>query len=443
MKSVIIILCLLFSLSAHAQNLYFPPIQGDDWETITPETLNWNIMEIENLYKFLEENKTKGFILLKDGKIVLEKYFDNFGIKTSWYWASAGKTLTAALIGIAQHEGMLSINDGTYKYLGEGWTSFPGDSENSITVRHQLTMTSGLDDTVDDLMCTLPECLQYMADAGTRWSYHNAPYTLLDKVVENATGKSFNNYFNEKLKNKIGMTGIWMKTGYNNVYYSNLRSMARFGILIQNNGDWDGKAVIADKKYFNEMVNTSQKFNQSYGYLWWLNGKQSFMMPELRHVFKGQLFPSAPSDVIAALGKNGQVLNVSAGSGIVFARMGDAPDGQAPMTPLLSNEIWEILNRIMLNPGAANNSEANLNISIHPNPASDYIVIGSSETNTGKSENSVRIYNALGECAVSIMYSQNSTLFISGDELRIDVSHLPVGVYFVKIGSNTATFVKW
>ncbi|HAT63910.1 MAG TPA: serine hydrolase, partial [Flavobacteriaceae bacterium] len=60
-----------------------------------------------------DANDTKAFILLKDGKIVLEQYFDDFTAESNWYWASAGKTLTATMVGIAQQEGFLDITNPT------------------------------------------------------------------------------------------------------------------------------------------------------------------------------------------------------------------------------------------------------------------------------------------------------------------------------------------
>ena len=60
--------------------------------------------------------------MLKDGKIAIEKYFGTFTKDSLWYWASAGKTLTAFLVGQAQENGLLSISDSTSKYLGSGWT---------------------------------------------------------------------------------------------------------------------------------------------------------------------------------------------------------------------------------------------------------------------------------------------------------------------------------
>ncbi|MCS6818607.1 MAG: beta-lactamase family protein, partial [Chitinophagales bacterium] len=162
-----------------AQNIYFPPISGNTWDTLSTQSLNYCQDKIDELYSYLDSNNTKAFILLKDGKIVLEKYFGSHTQNTPWQWASAGKTITALLVGIAQQEKLLSIHDPTSKYLGAGWTSCSPAQEASITIRHQLTMTSGLDDGVADPYCTLDTCLIYKADAGTRWAYHNAPYKLL------------------------------------------------------------------------------------------------------------------------------------------------------------------------------------------------------------------------------------------------------------------------
>ena len=261
-----------------SQNLYFPPTVGSAWDTLAPASLGYCQPKIDSLYTFLEDNSTKAFILLKDGKIVLEKYFGGHTATSPWQWASAGKTITAFMVGIAQQEGHLSITDTTAQYLGQGWTNATPQQEEKITVRHQLTMTSGLDDGVPDHYCTLDTCLNYLADAGTRWAYHNGPYTLLDQVIANATGQSLNSYTTQKLKTPTGMTGSFFSVGYNNVFFSTARSMARFGLLILNQGNWNGNQLLTDAAYFNEMVNTSQNLNNSYGYLWWLNGKSNFMI---------------------------------------------------------------------------------------------------------------------------------------------------------------------
>lgn len=435
MKIFVIILFMMYSLNIYTEEIYFPPQTGE-WETITPESLNWDTEQIDSLYNYLDSKNSKAFILLKDGKIVLEKYFDSFTKDSNWYWASAGKTLTSALVGIAQEEGYLNISDKTSKYLGEEWTSCQKDKEDLITIRHQLTMTSGLDDAVEDSYCTNKECLNYKADAGNRWAYHNAPYTLLDKIIQSATGKNFNMYFSEVIKNKIGMNGLWVKQDYNNLYISTPRSMARYGILLLNRGIWDNERIIPDL-YYNEMVNTSQSINQSYGYLCWLNGKESYMAPQTQYVFQGMLFPNAPADVFAALGKNGQCLNICPSKGIVFVRMGEAPGSALEVPWTYNNEIWQYLNHIMRTTDVKNGLNVRSEFFIYPNPANDYIEINSeSYPTSGRScKSEIEIYNIFGECVMLTETTQATSL------QKINIPHLPVGLYFVQIGNYSDKFM--
>ncbi len=327
--------------------MYFPPTTGTEWQSLTPASLGWNETLLNDLYPYLQSKNTKAFIILQNGRIVAEKYFGTFRSDSIWYWASAGKTMTAFLVGVAQQEGLLNINSRTSAYLGRGWTSLPVVKEDLITVRNQLTMTTGLDDGGADDDCTLPSCLTYKADAGNRWAYHNAPYTLLDKVVENATGQTYNAYFQQKIRNVIGMNGLWVRNGYNNVYFSNARSMARFGLLMLNKGKWDQTRILTDSNYFNAQVNTSQSINPSYGYLTWLNGKSNFMAPIFQTVFPGMIVPNAPPDMYCALGKDDQKIYVVPSRKLVVIRMGESSGTPALALSGFDNELWGKLKLIM------------------------------------------------------------------------------------------------
>ena len=78
-KYIYTVLLLLNILNySNAQTVYFPPASPQNWDTISPATLNWCADKIDTLYDFLEQKNTKGFVVLKDGKIVLEKYFGTF-----------------------------------------------------------------------------------------------------------------------------------------------------------------------------------------------------------------------------------------------------------------------------------------------------------------------------------------------------------------------------
>lgn len=431
MKQILLVAFVLFINFSGLTQLYFPPNGSNEWETMPIEDLNWCQENIDALYQFLDNNDTKAFILLKDGKIVLEQYFDGFTAESNWYWASAGKTLTAVMVGIAQQEGFLDINDPTSDYLGTGWTSCTPAQEAAISVRNQLTMTSGLDDGVTDPYCTDPACLQYLADSGTRWAYHNGPYTLLDGVIENATGQTLNTYTQQKIKNITGMNGLYVPSGYNNVYWSTPRSMARFGLLTLNQGNWNGTQIITDSNYFNQMVNTSQDLNPSYGYLWWLNGKDSFMLPSLQTVFPGPLFPNAPDDMISGLGADGQFVNVIPSQNMVWIRMGEDPSS-VPVPYLLNIAIWDYINDFECE--LRTETVTAPKITLYPNPVKDQLYI---TTSTNLTNTPYQIYNPLGQLVKKGTFKNEATF---------NVQYLSQGLYFLSVStensSQTLPFVK-
>ena len=288
--------------------IYFPPINSEMWDTKSMSELGWNVTNSQALLDFLEEKNTKGFIMLHNGKIVIESYMNGHTESSSWYWASAGKTLTTTVTGIAQDQGILDINDKVSDYIGTGWTSIPLEKENLITNKNLLSMTSGLDDTLGEDISA--ENLQYLADAGDRWAYHGV-FLKLQDVVASASNQTWNNYFNTNLKDRIGMTQI------------------------------------VSQNFLNEATNTSQSINLAYGYLWWLNGKSSYHLPQSQLEFDGELIPNAPSDMYCALGKNDQKIYIVPSKNIVVIRMGEAAEGVNFALSNFDNELWEKINLVI------------------------------------------------------------------------------------------------
>uniref|UniRef100_UPI004049EDC8 serine hydrolase domain-containing protein n=1 Tax=Flavobacterium sp. TaxID=239 RepID=UPI004049EDC8 len=322
--------------------IYFPPNNSNTWETKSLAELEWNESNLQALLDYLELKNTKSFIILHNGKIVVESYFGTHTAATPWYWASAGKTLTSTVTGIAEQEGLVNINNKVSDYIGTGWTSAPLAKENLITCKHLLSMNSGLDDTNDAVD---PASLTYVADAGTRWAYHNV-FVKLQDVVAQASVQTWETYFNTKLKNPIGMSGSWQQSGNNSVYWSNTRSMARFGLMISANGKWNTTQII-NQNFLAAATNTSQNINQAYGYLWWLNGKSSYHLPSTQFQFSGTLIPNAPSDMFAALGLNDQKIYVVPSKKIVIIRMGNSADGTNVALSDFDNVLWEKINAVI------------------------------------------------------------------------------------------------
>jgi CubicO group peptidase (beta-lactamase class C family) len=322
--------------------MYFPPNDSNSWEIKSLQNLGWNAAAVSPLLEYLQLKNTKSFIILVNGRIVLENYFNGHTADSPWYWASAGKTLTATTTGIAEQEGLLNTNNKVSDYLGTGWTSTTLQKENLITCKNLLTMTSGLDDTTGDGVSAAN--LIYKADAGTRWAYHNV-YVKLQDVVAAASNSTWINYFNLKLKNPIGMNGTWIPNNDLSVYWSNSRSMARFGLLALNKGKWK-ETQIVNQNYFELATTTSQNLNLGYGYLWWLNGKSSYRLPQTQIQFNGSILPNGSNDMFMALGKNDQKIYVVPSKKMVVIRMGEAADTDTFGLSDFDNQLWLKINAL-------------------------------------------------------------------------------------------------
>jgi CubicO group peptidase (beta-lactamase class C family) len=289
------------------------------------------------LKDYLNQKGAKSFMMLVNGRIVMEEYFNGHSATDTWEWNSAGKTLVASTVGIAQQESLLNINNKVSDYLGLNWTNMPLPKESLITVKNLLNMTAGNDETKQYM---IKSNLNYVADAGSRWAYSNIFQKLTD-VVSSASNKPFETYFNDKLKSKIGMEGYWNFGPIFTIYHSNTKSMARFGLLALNKGKWSNEQIL-NETYFTESISTSQNINPSYGYLWWLNGKTSFIIPGEQKVNQGLLVPNAPPDMFAAMGAKDQRIYVIPSKKMVIIRMGEASDPSNPNFALSSfdNELW-------------------------------------------------------------------------------------------------------
>jgi CubicO group peptidase (beta-lactamase class C family) len=364
----------------------------------------------------LQAKNTKSFIVLKNGKIVLEKYFGTYTADSSFYWASVGKSLTAFLVGLAQQKGLININNKVSQYIGTGWSSAPLIKENLITVKNLLQMTSGLNDS-PMLPCTNEDtaksCLTYLADAGTRWAYHTGAYKKNQDVISNAAGLSYNSLTTSWVKTKIGMDGFW----FNQVYYSKARGMARYGLLILNKGVWVNDTLMKDTVYFKNMVNTSQNLNQAYGYLWWLNGKSTLMVPGSQIVLPGYLIPNAPADLFAALGKNDQKIYIVPSKKLVVIRQGNSAENVASALSNFDNNLWDFINKLNCESMSLKELELASQINVFPNPANNKINI---ETSLGIT--SALITDGLG-CSTQIKLINHTA----------DISCLSKGFYNLTI----------
>ena len=416
LKLFALVITYLFTTLCCAQQVnYFPPKIGDAWETTSTSDLGWCTDSINSLYDFLDSLDTKSFIVLKDGKIVLEKYFGTYKKDSTYFWFSAGKSFMATIAGKALEEGLLDLNDKTSDHLGLGWSGVQKEKEDLITVWHQLTMTAGLDET--KFACTTPSCLNYIADAGTRWAYHNGPYALMKDVLENATGSTLNAYTNSKIKTPIGMKGFWISFLGGNYYISKARDMARFGLLIANNGIWNTDTVLKDTSYLRQMITPSQNLNKSYGYLWWLNGQDSYITTGAPTLINQTIAPNAPMDVYTAAGLRGQFISISPSNGLVVVRQGLSPTSDYTEFEM-HDQIWKHIMNLNCNATSIQTANKELNVSVSPNPTKDILTI-----NGLNSEDKVIVK----------VFSIDGVLVAETQSINLSLQGLEAGVYLINI----------
>ena len=196
--------------------------------------------------------------------------------------------------------------------------------------------------------------------------------------------------------------------------------MARFGLLMLNNGVWDGNTIMNDQSYLYDMIHPSQELNESYGYLWWLNGYDSFMYPQSQITFPGMLMPSAPADLYAAEGKNAQFINIVPSENLIVVRMGNDPVNTL-VSVTYNNEIWDYLNLVRC--GGENVSELEKTAEFYPNPCQDYLNLKEGVIKE------LQLFNSMGK-EVEVSFSDS----------RITTDHLSPGIYYLSGSTNRGAF---
>jgi hypothetical protein len=308
----------------------------------------------------------------------------------------------------------LDIEQPTSDFLGPGWTVAAPEKEILIKLRHNLSMTTGLADN-EDLSCLEPECLEYFVDAGERWSYMSQGSRLLNDVLEEVYGTPLNLLTANIIGNPIGMGGFW----FDYVRWSTTRDMARFGLFALSDGAWDGDTLISDQGFVQAMTSPSQDLNLSYGYLWWLNGQESHMLPGLEFVLPFGLIDTAPEDMYAALGKNDQKIYVIPSMDMVVVRTGD-PGQEIQLGPSgYDTDLWAYISDLECAPTSLNTLSKS-DFFISPNPASELL----------------KITGACGTADVSIVDISGRVLYIQSAfslGLPLEIAFLPRGLFMLQI----------
>lgn len=299
---------------------------GFAWRTVRPDAAGLDPDALRLIARDARRAGSTCLLVARGGRIAGEWYWHGGTAEEAAAGFSVTKSVTSTLVGIAEADGALDIDDRAAKYVRE-WR---GTAAAAVTVRDLLSNDSGREWSreTDYAGLILAEdrtsyavALRQTDPPGTVWDYNNAAIQTLDRVLSTATGMSTSDFAEDRLFEPLGMddsrmTGDTSGRSTSTAFglESTCRDLARFGLLFAQRGAWESERVLPRAWVEEAVGGPSQRLNQDYGLLWWLNGD-------------GSLAPGAHRDVYAALGFGGQVLMIDPRSGTVVVRLGEPGAG--------------------------------------------------------------------------------------------------------------------
>jgi len=288
-------------------------IENGDAPQVWPHDSLYNKIELtDSLLAKIDSNNTHAFLVIQDGKIIYEKYFDGYTKDSISGSFSAAKSIISMLVGIALGEGKIKSLDepvGTYvPHFKEGDLA-------KIRIKDLLTMSSGTSYNESDQSYLGLTAKMYYADdqeyvvnlmeakepAGVNWEYRSGDTQVLGLVVEKAFGKNISELTSEYFMKPMGAENDakWLLDGdskhekafccFNGV----ARDYARFGELMRTNGKWKDKqlvpedymkAAISPASYLKDPTE-GDKLVDFYGFQFWVFNYRGFSIPTMNGLF--------------------------------------------------------------------------------------------------------------------------------------------------------------
>jgi len=246
-------------------------------------------------------------LIYKDDKLVLEEYF--LGKDQNWGYdigiiqhndttlhdmRSVSKSVVSACIGIAISQGKIKSVDQPIFDFYEDYQEYKNDGREKLTIKHLLTMTSGLNwnenipydnpENSEIQMINSGDGIGFVlsreltAKPGVVWNYNGGTTELLANIIKRVSGKNIHEFANEFLFKPLGIVkSEWTISPATDspAAASGLRltsrDMLKFGILYHNEGKWESKQIIP-KEWVTESLKSSisRPDGGGYGYQFWV-----------------------------------------------------------------------------------------------------------------------------------------------------------------------------
>ena len=277
----------LFILSpiVDAEGKYYPDA---DWEKLSPESQGIELKKIKKIMDLsFSDSSTQGVVVIKNGKIIGEKYAEGYTLNshgTSW---SMAKSYYAALVGISIQRGEIgSLDDPASKYL-----EYYKDERSKITIRDLLNMSSGLDfpSHEHEKMFFQKSHLDYAKnvgvekEAGLKFEYNNVNSMIIGDILYVVTGIKADKLLVERILDPIGASNykLWKDEMGAVLTYCCVdmtpRDYSKIGLLFARNGNWEGSQIIPEgfiNETFQTVWETPSRFSdykRYYSLHWWVS----------------------------------------------------------------------------------------------------------------------------------------------------------------------------
>ena len=305
----------------------------DRWQKVTPAAAGMDSAKLDAALAEGPQNLSLAVRVFRHGCLVAADPLEPTNRDTKFESWSMAKSVTSVMFGRAVELGLISPDDPVGSLLPEA------DREHgAITMRHLLTMTSGLhwnglrDYNVFTGFDRTRDALTLGTDhkPGTFFEYAQSPVSLLAEAIGRSAGQDAGTFVQRELFTPLGIQpGSWSWTrdnaGHIGGFYGvqmRTEDYARMGELMRRGGVWKGKRLLS-KTYMRDAI-TPTKTNGCYGWLIWLNRDAPCVGPTIteRPVSKEREFPDLPADMYRFSGLFGQLVTVFPSQGIVVARNG-------------------------------------------------------------------------------------------------------------------------
>lgn len=295
--------------------------------------------------------RTRAVVVIRNGRIIAERYVPPFGPMMPQLGWSMTKTVTNALTGILTGDGKLNVE--APAPVPE-WQVTEGDPRADITLGHLLRMSSGLEfsevytaGSLSDVILMLYGPDSYSAGAytanrsagatpGSRWYYSSGTTNLISRIHRQtfADQQKYFNFPRERLFNKLGMRSAVMEPDTSGVFvgssymYATPRDWAKTGLLFLRDGVWQGERLLPEGWVDYSLTPAAAAPGGNYGAQIWLNRGSDERGDDRPH-------PELPPNMFYLSGFEGQNVVMLPDEDIIVVRMGLTEDGPRPIWPLV------------------------------------------------------------------------------------------------------------